>query len=117
MGKRRVVLIGSAGTGTAFAAACSLRRVWSQSVVLIAMDINPAHLVTTALLADHFEQVPLSVSLEFPKVLLGIIDRYEVGTYMPLFPEEIVLAAKLRDEGRIPAAVTVMAPPPSASAV
>ena len=103
-------MLGSAGTGTAFAAACALRRVWSQSVVVIAMDINPAHLVTTALLADHFEQVPLSASPAFSEALLDILRRYEVDTYLPLFPEEIVLAARLRSDGTMPESVSVMSP-------
>jgi carbamoylphosphate synthase large subunit len=110
-----VVLLGAAGTGTAFAAACALRRVWSQSVKIVAMDINPRHLVTTSLLADHFEQVPLSASPEFPAALLDILGRHKVDTYLPLFPEEIALAARLRAEGKIPKLVSVMAPPPAAS--
>ena len=116
MSKRRVVLIGSAGTGTAFAAACALRRVWSQSVVVIAMDINPMHLVTTALLTDHFEQVPLSASPEFSESLLKIVQHYKVDTYLPLFPKEIELAARLRSNGSISASVKLMTPPPAASA-
>ena len=113
----RSVLLGSGGTGIAYAAACSLRRVWSMSVGIVAMDINPKHLVTVSLLADHFEQVPVSAAPEFPTVLLSILQRQAVDTYLPLFPEEIALAARLRAEGQIPAAVTVLAPPPSASAV
>lgn len=111
MNNRRVVLLGSAGTGTAFAAACALRRAWSQSVVVIAMDIHPVHLVTTALLADHFEKVPLSVSPAFSEALLEILRRYEVDTYLPLLPEEIVLAARLHSDGTVPASVSVMVPP------
>lgn len=115
--KQHVVLLGSAGTGTAFAAACALRRAWSQSVKIVAMDINPQHLVTTGLLADAFEQVPLSVSSEFPKILGDILARYAIDTYLPLFPEEIALAARMRDAGQIPPAVTVMAPPAEASEI
>src|SRR5208282_3826574 len=99
----------------AFAAACALRRVWSQSVKIVAMDINARHLVTTSLLADAFEQVPLSASPLFLTKLLGIVQRYSVDTYLPLFPEEIALAARLREEGSIPASVTVMVPPVAAS--
>ena len=84
--------------------------------MVVAMDINPRHLVTAGLLADHYEQVPLSAAPEFAPALLGVLQRYEVGNYLPLFPEEIMVAAKLRGEGHIPASVTVMAPPPAASA-
>ena len=109
------VLLGSAGTGTAFAAACSLRRVWSQSVTIVAMDINPRHLVTTSLLADHFEQVPISASPEFSTKLLEIMHRYKVDTYMPLFPEEIMLAAKLHENKMFPENVSIIVPPVESS--
>ncbi len=79
------------------------------------MDINPRHLVTCSLLSDHFEQVSLSSSPEFPVTLLGILQRFDVDTYLPLFPDEIAIAARLRAEGRIPTAVSVMAPPAAAS--
>ncbi|KAB2673991.1 MAG: ATP-grasp domain-containing protein [Verrucomicrobia bacterium] len=114
-GKPRIVLIGSAGAGTAFAAVCALRRAWSQSVRVVTMDIHPRHLVTSSLLADDFQQVPLSSSPEFPAALLGILERFAVDTYLPLFPEEIALAARLHADGSIPKAVSVMAPPLAAS--
>jgi carbamoylphosphate synthase large subunit len=111
----RVVLLGSAGTGAAFGAASALRRVWSQSVKIVAMDINPRHLVTTSLLAGAFEQVPLSVSPEFSTSLLRILKLHSVDTYMPIFPEELVLASEMREDSRIPATIAVMAPPPPTS--
>jgi carbamoylphosphate synthase large subunit len=111
MNNHKNVLIGSAGTGTAFAAVCALRRVWSQSVKVVAMDINPRHLITASLLTDHFEQVPLFSESEFPATLLRILQHYKVDTYLPLFPEEIALAVRLREEGQIPTSITVMAPP------
>jgi carbamoylphosphate synthase large subunit len=115
MENSRVVLIGAAGTGTAFGAACAIRRVWSQSVKLVVMDINPRHLVTASLLADYFEQVPPSASPGFVDTLLGILQRYSVDTYLPLLPEEIWLAARLHEEGRIPSTVNVMVPSLAAS--
>jgi len=113
--KQRVVLLGSAGTGTAFAAACSLRRAWSQSVKIVAIDINPMHLVTTSLLADCFVKVPLSTAPEFQSKLLGILEHHKVDTYLPLLPEEIALAARLREGGHISKTVAVMAPSLAAS--
>jgi carbamoylphosphate synthase large subunit len=113
---QRAVLLGSAGTGTAFAAACALRRVWSQSVKIVAMDINPRNQVTTSLLADHFEQVPLSASSVFQDRLIEIIQRYAVDTYLPLFPEEIMLASRLRENGFLSKKIDIMAPSLAASA-
>lgn len=107
---RHTVLLGSAGTGTAFAAACALRRFWSRRVRIIAMDINPRHLVTTSLLADQFHQVPLSADAAFPAVLLEIVRQHAVDTYLPLFPEEVVLAARLRDEKQFQEAVKILVP-------
>jgi carbamoylphosphate synthase large subunit len=81
------------------------------------MDINPRHLGTTSLLSDHFAQVPVSTSIEFPRCVQEIIERYEVDTYLPLIPKEIEIAARMRDDGRVPANISVMAPPLRASAV
>ena len=54
MKKGHTVLVGSAGTGTAFGAICALRKIWSTSIKIIAMDINPPHLCTASLLADAY---------------------------------------------------------------
>jgi carbamoylphosphate synthase large subunit len=116
MTRAKVILIGSAGSGTAFSALAALRRVWGQEVRAVAMDLNPGHLVTASLLADRFEQVPASAAPEFAGALLEIIGRHQVDTYLPLLPEETFLAARLRDEGRLPAAARLMAPPLPGSA-
>ncbi len=62
------------------------------------MDINPRHLVTAGLLGDEFIQCPLANSVEFPAVLEAIIRQHEVDTWLPLLPEEIILACKLRQD-------------------
>ena len=113
--RRHVVLIGSAGTGTAFGAVCALRRTWSQDLDLIAIDVNQRRLVTSALLADHFEQVPFSISSDFPHRLLELLKFYNVDTYLPLLPEEIAIASRLREEGLISANTIVVAPPMKSS--
>jgi len=111
------VLLGAAGTGTAFGAACSLRRHWSRGVRIVAMDTNPRHLVTTSLLSDYFEQVPLSAAPEFPYVLRDIVDRHGVDTYLPLMPDEIEVAANLRERGDLPKHMALLGPPPKGSAL
>jgi carbamoylphosphate synthase large subunit len=108
--KNHVILIGSGGTGTAFAALMSLRRHWDDSVQIVLMDTNPGHLVSGSLLADAFEQVPPSIEPRFSDLLPEIIVRYGVDTYMPLIDTEIVLSTHLREEGVIPAQVHVFAP-------
>jgi carbamoylphosphate synthase large subunit len=104
------VLLGTAGTGTAFAAACALRRHWSQTVRIIAMDTNPQHLVTASLLSDCFEGAPLSASLEFPEIVRDIIHRHDVDTYLPLLPHEVEIATKLRAQNLMPSNVALLAP-------
>jgi carbamoylphosphate synthase large subunit len=113
LGKRPIVLLGSAGTGTAFAAATALRRHWNDSVTILAMDINPKQLVTTSLLADMFQQVPLSENPEFPAVLMELIDKYHIDTYLPLLDVELACAAELRGASLLPGELCLLAPPES----
>jgi carbamoylphosphate synthase large subunit len=103
-------LIGSAGTGTAFAAAMALRRRWPDRVRLVAMDMNPGHLVTSALLADAFEQVPASSDTEFAAALVDILRRHHIDTYLPLIDLEILRAAELREKGLLPHGLVTLAP-------
>jgi carbamoylphosphate synthase large subunit len=106
-----VVLLGSAGTGTAFGAASALRRHWSERVTIVAMDTNPRYLVTASLLCDGFEQVPPSDDEAFPAALLAITKHYRVDTYLPLVDIELVRAAELRDSFFLPRGIRVLAPP------
>lgn len=110
LNNRHHVLIGAGGTGTAFGAAMALRRHWSNDIKLVIMDINPKHLVTSTLLADAFEQVPLISDPEFKKVFLDIIKRYEVDTYLPLIDMEIEIAAKFRDSNLLQSRFYLLAP-------
>jgi predicted ATP-grasp superfamily ATP-dependent carboligase len=92
----KTVLVGCAGTGTAFAAVSALRRTWKHDVKIVCVDINPPHLVTASLLADAFDIVrPVSDQL-YPVELVRIISKYKVTVYLPLMPEEIVIAASLK---------------------
>ncbi|MFC1665358.1 ATP-grasp domain-containing protein [Pseudomonadota bacterium] len=106
-----VVLVGSAGTGTAFGAISALRRGWDDRVKIVAMDINPRHLVAASVLSDVCEQVPLSSTPEFERVLLDLIQRYKVDTYVPLVDTEIVFSARLRDQKKLPSKMHLLAPP------
>lgn len=93
--KHKTVLLGSAGTGTAFASMLALRRNWGDSINVIVMDSNPKHLVTNSLLADKFYQVPLNVDIEFKNILEKILIDEKVDTYIPFIDHEISLAAIL----------------------
>lgn len=107
---KKTILLGCAGTGTAFAAASALRRTWRNDVKIIAMDINPRHLVTTSLIADDYIKVSPVSSPAFKDELVNIINKNEVSIYMPLFPEEIILAATLRDLKKLPAFLRLLVP-------
>jgi carbamoyl-phosphate synthase large subunit len=74
------------------------------------MDINPRHLVTASLLADHFSVVPPCATSEFPAALLRVIEECSIDTYMPLIDQEIAIASDLRRNAQLPAKVELLAP-------
>jgi biotin carboxylase len=105
----RTVWIGAAGTATAFGLAQSLREHWGDGVRVVAADTNPPHLVATSALADETLQVrPLADSGFLDQLLAGLA-RTGADTYVPILDEEILLAAELRDAGRLKG-VAVAAP-------
>jgi len=104
------VLIGSAGSSTAFNAVCSLRRLPDCNIHVACMDTNPAHLVTASLLADRFFQVSRFDNQQFGPELLKIMHAECIDTYLPLYPYEIEIAANLASSGRFPERVTLIAP-------
>ncbi len=91
----RTVLLGAAGTGTAFALASRIRAVWGADVRIVAVDINPAELVTTSLLADSFVQVPLVNDPAYEKCIRELIEAEQVNTFIPILNEEHVVAVNL----------------------
>ncbi len=91
--KERTVLLGSAGTGTAYASMLALRKNWGDSVKIIAIDSNPKHLVTSSLLADKFIQVPLNSDPEFKNKLQAILTDENVDTYIPFIDHEICVVS------------------------
>ncbi len=91
----RTVLLGAAGTGTAFALASRIRAVWGADVRIVAVDINPAELVTTSLLADSFVQVPLVNDPAYEKCIRELIEAEQVNTFIPILNDEHVVAVNL----------------------
>ena len=106
----RTVLVGAAGSGTAFGAISAVRRAWGSQVRIVAIDANPAHLVTANLLADAFETVPYVEEPDFREELLRIITEQRVTIYLPLVPAEIAFASRLIEGGDCPHNLHVMAP-------
>jgi carbamoyl-phosphate synthase large subunit len=106
----RVLWIGAAGTATAFGLLRSARDAWGQAVRVVAADTNPRRLVAAAALADEFEQVPPVAAESFADHLVDTLARHGTDTYAPILDAEIVVAARLREEGRLPAGLVTLAP-------
>lgn len=87
--KKRNVLIGGGGTGTAFAIATRLQALWHDRLRLIVTDIYDRDLVTTSLLADAFHQVPRADDPNFAQVLGQILEEEAIDIYIPLLNAEI----------------------------
>jgi carbamoylphosphate synthase large subunit len=104
------ILLNTAGTGTTWGIATSARERWGEQIGLIATDMLPAHLVAVSALADRYESVPAVGDESFVGGLLSLMEEEGVNTYVPTFDPEIVLAARLRDEGLLDG-VQVLAPP------
>jgi carbamoylphosphate synthase large subunit len=95
-----VVLLGAAGTGTAFAIASRLRSNWGTTFKLLLTDIFDDYLVTASLLSDKFFKIPYAIDPAFEHSIVRILLEEKVQTYIPVLNEEIVLAAKLSKEER-----------------
>lgn len=97
--KNHVVLLGSAGVGTAYASAKALRKYFN--VKIISVDTNPSHLVTANLFSDSYIQIPVISCDNFNDIILDIINKYEVDTYIPFIDNEVYKAALLYESGKI----------------
>ncbi len=104
----KTVLIGAAGTGTAFGAITALRRYWANRVRIVASDVNPPHLVTASILSDHYEQVPYANTAAFRKALVRIIHNHQADYYLPLLPEEVVAALELQSSSQLPKSLVIL---------
>jgi carbamoylphosphate synthase large subunit len=104
------ILLGTAGTGTSWGIATSLRERWGDEVRIVATDMLPRHLVATSALAERFVQVPVVSDANFEGLLLELIGEESIDTYVPTFDAEIVLASRLREQGMFEG-VRVLVPP------
>lgn len=90
------VLIGAAGTGTAFGIASRLRSTYGSALRIIVTDVFDPYLVTTSILADGFYKAPYANDPQFESFIVDILEAEKITTYIPILNEEIILAAKLR---------------------
>lgn len=96
--KPDVVFFSSAGTGTAYSAILSLRRNWGNSKKIIVADSNHKSLVTSSLLSDEYIQVPLNLDVNYKNIIIDILYKKEVNTYLPFIDEEIYIASLIYKE-------------------
>lgn len=106
----QTVVLGAAGTGTSFAIASRLRAHWGDALRLIAIDVNPAHLVTTAQLVDDFVQVPYASDPAFAARIAELLLDTPAHTFIPILNEELALAARLLEDARF-AAIDIWSSP------
>ena len=95
----KVILLGSAGVGAAYASAKALRKYFQ--VKIIACDTNPSYLVSTNLFVDSYERVSPIADLNYSNEIKSIIKKHNVDTYVPFIDQEILEAAKLYESGEI----------------
>ena len=107
---RRRLIVGSAGSTSAFGVIRSVRERYRDSVFVIAIDINPPELVAATVVADAFVQVPWARAPEFLGVLQDLARSYAPATYLPLHDEEILAAAHFVELGTFPAGLDLVAP-------
>lgn len=117
MTRRPTVYVSAAGTATAYALIRSIRQHLDDSVFLIVGDSNPPELVAASRLADAATTTPLVEDPAFAPHITALLQEHEVDIYLPILDDEILFAATLREEGRLPDTVNVLAPPPAAAAV
>jgi hypothetical protein len=91
----KVVLLGGAGTGTAFAIATRLRSSWGSDIKIILTDVNDEYLVSASVLADAFYKVHPAKDPGFRDQIMKILSVEKVTTYIPILNDELILAADL----------------------
>lgn len=94
-----IVLLSSAGVGTAYASAKTLRKYYNAEI--IAADTNLSYLVTTSLFSNHYKQILPVDNENFGEGIAALISKHNIDTYIPFIDREIYIAAKLVESGKI----------------
>lgn len=106
----QAVVIGAAGTASAFGVARTLRDHWPDEVKVIAVDINPRRLVATAAISHEYVQSPPVADPGYRDWLTRALGEAAADLYVPLLDEDIALAAELAEAGHLPNRTRVSAP-------
>jgi len=93
------VIVCAAGSGVSYGLIHRLRITWGSKVHIVALDINPAHLVSASVLADEFIQVAPSTDIRFQKQLSSVLYRHTNSHIYPVVNSDFYALAELRRSG------------------
>lgn len=103
------VMIGAAGTATAFGIVRTLRSNWGEDVEIVIADVRPRRLIGAAAFADEYLQSPAVADPGYPDWLERAAAEAGATLYVPLIDRDIVIAAEIAQ--RSPAEFRTAAPP------
>lgn len=103
------VMIGAAGTATAFGIVRTLRDNWGAAVEVVLADLLPRQLVGAAAFADGYLQSPAVDDPVYAEWLAQAVGESGTDLYVPLIDRDIVVAAELAQ--RSPGEFRTAAPP------
>lgn len=80
----KTIFVTAGGSATAWGICNAIRRVAGERVRLIVSDTNPKHLVHSASLADHFEQVSPIETDGYREHMLKLLSQTKTDVFVPL---------------------------------
>lgn len=86
----------ASGSGVSHGLIQRLRATWGSDVCIIALDINPAHLVSASVLADEFINVAPSKDVKFQDQLSNVLNRHGGAHVYPAVNSDFFALAELR---------------------
>lgn len=89
----------ASGSGVSYGLINRLRCNWGSNVHVIALDVNPAHLVSASTIADEFVNVAPSTELRFREQLSTVLDRHSQAHIYPAVNSDFFALAELRRSG------------------
>jgi carbamoyl-phosphate synthase large subunit len=105
----RRVMVGAAGTATAFGIVRTLRANWDGAVEIVVADVRPRRLIGAAAFADEYLQSPSVADDDYADWLEAALHETGVALYVPLIDEDIAIAAEIAE--RRPLRTRIAAPP------
>ena len=89
------VMIGAAGTATAFGIVRTLRDNWGEAVEIVIADLRPRRLIGAAAFADSYMQSPAVDDPGYAGWLERAVAETGADLYVPLIDADIVIAAEI----------------------